>query len=126
MNNAFKRIGNGCGGKMSLVAMSAVAYIIMSLLSSTALGQTSTGSIVGQVKDTREAVIPGAIVTVTRADNNQSVVVRSNSSGLYAVSALSGGSYIVEVAKSGFENVKVTGVVVNIAATSTVNAVMNV
>jgi hypothetical protein len=91
-----------------------------------AAAQTSTGSITGTVEDTQGAVISGAAVTIRNVDTNETLVLKSDESGLYAASALAPGNYEVDVARQGFEDEKITGVAVNIAAATTVNVKMKV
>jgi hypothetical protein len=91
-----------------------------------AMGQTSTGSITGRVEDLHHALITDATVTIKNVENNQSLVVKSDESGIYTMTALHPGHYTVSVAKDGFEETTVTAVEVNIAAAATVNVTMKV
>lgn len=68
-----------------------------------AWAQKDTGSIVGTVKDSTGAVIPGAKVTVTEVDKGTSFVTTTDSSGDYVASPLPIGRYSVAVEKRGFK-----------------------
>lgn len=113
-------ITRGCAIRTALIAA------VWALAVTGIHAQSSTGSIVGIVTDSRHAVIVDAQITVKNSDTNQSSVVRSDQSGFYTVSALQPGKYTVEVSKSGFSDVTVNNVQVNIAANSTVNIEMKV
>jgi hypothetical protein len=74
----------------------------MVCISRLASGQSSTGTIQGQVADAQGAVIPNASVTVTNLGTNHSVVVKSNPEGLFSLPALDPGPYKVEVEETNF------------------------
>ncbi|HYL78269.1 MAG TPA: TonB-dependent receptor [Bryobacteraceae bacterium] len=77
--------------------------LLVCLLASVAAAQDSHGSIVGQVTDSTQAVIPGASVRATRNATNQSVETRTDQTGYFAIAFLPAGSYTVEVTASGFK-----------------------
>ena len=67
------------------------------------LGQTTTGSIEGTVKDSKGAVVPGASVTVTGINVGFNQTVTANDSGYYRLDRVPTGRYRVTVgAISGF------------------------
>ena len=63
------------------------------------LAQVDRGGIVGTVKDSSGAVVPGAVISITNIASNQSTKVTSNDSGDYAASSLRIGNYTVSVEK---------------------------
>lgn len=67
-------------------------------------GQT-LGEIVGEVRDTTDAVIPGAVVTVTNVGTNAVRTVTTNDAGLYSFPSLVPGMYRVKVESKGFKTV---------------------
>src|SRR5450759_3389441 len=67
---------------------------------------TLRGSISGTVTDTSHAVVPGANVTITDVDRNQSHKAETNASGLYTFTELTIGHYQVSVEHAGFRPVK--------------------
>ena len=103
-----------------------VAILLTTLSTIPLMAQTSTGGITGRVEDSQHGMIVDAIVTITNVGNNQALVLHTDHSGNYTASALSPGTYVVGIAKPGFEDVQVTSVAVNIAAIATVNAVMKI
>jgi hypothetical protein len=72
------------------------------LLLSVAWAQVLYGTIVGHVRDTTGAVIPGASVTVTNVLTSQSQEVITNDLGLYTARNLQPGRYDVKVSLIGF------------------------
>jgi len=66
--------------------------------------QVLYGSLVGNVKDTTGAVIPGATVTVTHKETNQTRQSVSNPSGGYSFPSIAAGIYVVRVTKEGFKS----------------------
>src|SRR4051812_1958342 len=74
-------------------------------------GVTTTLS--GTVADPSGALIPGASVTVKRADTGSSTETVTNAEGQFTVPALNAGTYTVVVTLSGFKTVTLNNVVLN-------------
>src|SRR5215510_14731090 len=84
-------------------------------------------SIVGTVKDSSGAVIPGVMVEASSPvliEKTRSVL--TNESGQYSIESLRPGSYTVTFALSGFTSVKREGIELAGAFIATVNAEMKV
>src|SRR5689334_13876974 len=94
---------------------------VLLLLALPAFGQISTAQLSGKVTDTSNAVLPGATVTVTQADTGATRSVVTDADGSYLVSNLSPGPYRLEVALQGFRTYVQTGIVLQVAATPTIN-----
>ena len=67
-----------------------------------AQGET-TSAIVGQVRDTTNAVVPGAIVTITNSETGLRRSAKTDDSGRFNFPQLKPGIYSVKVEASGFE-----------------------
>ena len=80
-----------------------VGLAVFLLVSQVGWAQTGTGSIAGIVRDAKQAVIPGAEVTVTNEATNISQKTISNDVGAYKVGALPLGHYKVVVDLTGFK-----------------------
>ena len=65
--------------------------------------RATTADLVGVIKDSTDAVLPGATVTVTNLDTNQVRSTRSGDDGRYAIPALAPGVYRVSVVLQGFK-----------------------
>jgi hypothetical protein len=80
--------------------------------------QTDTGSIAGTVTDTTGAVIPGAAITATNADNGLKLSAVSSGAGEFKILAVPRGAYNVLTVANGFQSQSTT---VTITVTTTQN-----
>jgi Carboxypeptidase regulatory-like domain/TonB dependent receptor-like, beta-barrel len=67
--------------------------------------QIQNGEIIGIVTDTSGAVLVNAVLTIQNLETNQSMTLRTNSSGLYAGKQLRGGRYQITAAAARFASV---------------------
>ena len=74
------------------------------------LAQTSTGVIVGQVKDITGAVLAGATVEIVNSGTRLTQNVKTNNDGFYRSPDLPPGVYDITMAHSGFKSADVKGV----------------
>src|SRR5688572_14044186 len=88
--------------------------------------QVTTGSIVGTVKDTSGAVLPGVNVTAINIGTNFSRSEISNERGEYSLQFLPPGSYRLEASLSGFKRFAQTGVEIELARAARVDPVLEV
>ncbi|HUG80496.1 MAG TPA: carboxypeptidase-like regulatory domain-containing protein, partial [Bryobacterales bacterium] len=96
-------------------------------LSATQLpAQTATGVITGSLTDSTGAVIPGAKVTLTDQQTNQSREQMSNESGIYEFRALPRGNYTLSAELDGFKKEEVTGIQLTVAQTLRLDVQMEV
>ncbi len=82
------------------VAAIAVLIVLQPCL---AFAQTATGTIVGVVKDTSGALIPGVSITVKHTDTGQTRTAISSDSGSYNVPLLPVGAYELTTTMPGFK-----------------------
>src|SRR6185437_502484 len=83
------------------------ALIALLVLSSQSLfAQVDTGAILGTIKDTTGAVIPGATVTLKNDDTGVVVTTTSGSSGEYTFSPVKIGHYSIAAEFKGFQRVE--------------------
>ena len=91
--------------------------IIVAILAGTArLEADVTGTILGVVKDSTAAVLPGVEVTSTNLDTNLVQRARTDGTGEYRILALPVGRYRVEAALTGFQKFVATGIVLSVSA----------
>lgn len=95
--------------------------LVLLLLALPASGQISTAQLSGKVTDTSNAILPGATVTLTQTDTGAVRSVVTDADGSYTVSNLSPGPYRLEIALQGFRTYVQTGIVLQVAATPTIN-----
>jgi hypothetical protein len=97
----------------------AASILMISLAGGTAYGQgIITGSLNGTITDPSGAVVPNATVTVTNNGTSIAFSAKTNSKGELDVENLPVGTYTVTVTGQGFAPLKVSGVVVNGGAAS--------
>jgi Carboxypeptidase regulatory-like domain len=79
-----------------------------------ASAQITTGTVVGNVKDTTGGVVPGAtVVLISEARGTRSVPAITNATGDYVFPNITPDTYTVEVTMDGFRTVKRAGVSVS-------------
>ncbi len=76
--------------------------ILLILVSITAMAQTETGQIIGNVTDPNGAVVPGATVTIRAIGTGATRTATTNDQGTYAVANLQPGFYEVVTQAQGF------------------------
>jgi len=107
----------------------ALAFILSSLVVAipAAYAQAQTaGEITGQVLDPSKAAISNAAVTATNSANGAVRKAQTDSQGHYALTNLPVGTYTITVAHECFEQLKQTGVMLNVATTVTLNLTLTV
>ena len=75
-------------------------------------GQVLYGSIVGNVADASKASIPGAKVTITQVETNQSRYFMTNQGGAFIYNDAPAGTYQVVISKEGFQTFTARQIVV--------------
>ena len=89
-------------------------------------GQVLYGTIVGDVTDQSNAAIPGARITATNRETNQTRTVETNASGQYRLSTIPGGVYDIRVERDGFSPASRTSVTVATNTTTRVNVELKI
>src|SRR5690348_9626955 len=102
------------------------AAVAAMLLSSCvlAVAQVDTGAILGTVKDTSGAVVPGTTITLTSEDTGLVQTTTSGSSGEYTFSPVKIGHYSVAGEFKGFQRVQHTNVTVDVQQRVVVDLVL--
>jgi len=99
-----------------------VAVLAAMLMTSSALAQPPSGTILGSVKDAQGAVVPGATVTATNLGTQYSRSAVTDGAGEYALRLLPVGNYMVVVTLPGFKNFTQTGIVLEVGRNARVDA----
>jgi hypothetical protein len=94
-------------------------------VSAPALAQT-TGSISGQVKDEKGAILPNASVTARNISTNESRTAQTDSDGRYRFSNMSVGEYEITIDSSGFTKHVQSGVTLLLNQDAVVDVSMTV
>ena len=101
-------------------------FVLFALTTFSVLAQTSTSSITGRVVDSKDAILPGATVTVTNEATGLSQTQTTTESGVYAFAALPVGTYSVTVEQTGFKKFQQTHNALEVGTPLAVDAVLEV
>jgi hypothetical protein len=77
---------------------------------SSALAQSTFGTLLGTIQDQSGSSIPGATVTATNLDTGTTRTAESNSTGQYQLPNMQPGTYSITAEKAGFASVKADAV----------------
>ena len=94
--------------------------------SSAALGQVTTGTILGTVHDSTGAVVAGAEITITDTGKGTVSTYKSDDSGEYNAPFLIPGTYNVSAQKSGFKQDVSNNVVLDVDQHARIDFLMQV
>ena len=98
--------------------------VLIGLFSATALAQVAT--LTGRVTDSSGAVVPAATVSALSVDTNVASTVETNQEGYYSLPALQPGRYNVTVSKSGFVQMRQTGIALAVQQVARLDIVLQV
>jgi carboxypeptidase family protein/TonB-dependent receptor-like protein len=88
--------------------------LALALAPPAASAQATLGSLTGVVRDSQEAVLPGAAVTLTNTGTGTTQSLVTNEIGAYTFPQLPFGTYTVTVALTGFKTQTYDAVVINV------------
>jgi len=88
--------------------------------------QVLYGSIVGNVKDSSDAAIPGAQVTIKQSGTGYTRQTQSNESGQFQFPTVPGGVYEVTVTRDGFSAFSTRDLAVSVNASTRLDAVLTI
>src|SRR2546427_2356328 len=79
-------------------------FIVLAVLlnASSAAAQVDRASLTGTVKDSSEAIVPGATITARNTATNVPAQAVTDAQGVYVIAGLIPGAYVIEVELSGF------------------------
>src|SRR5689334_20846197 len=84
------------------------------------------GSAVGNVRDSSDAAVAGAAVTITNTQTNQARQALTNETGAYSVNTLEPGTYTLRVTKEGFSAHTTSNVTVSINSVTRLDVTLSV
>ncbi len=108
----------------SRAVLPSILFVVSVLLSAPAWAQLSTAELNGRVTDSSGAVLPGVTVTATQTATGLVRTAVTDENGAYLISNLPTGPYRLEVALQGFRTYVQTGIVLQVGATPTINAAL--
>ncbi len=83
-------------------ALATLSLVLFSLLPTAVAAQTTFATITGSVTDSSGAVVRGAAVTATNVETSVVTKTTTNDDGVYTVSQLREGPYLLSIAAPGF------------------------
>ena len=104
-----------------LVGRIAFAILVSSILISGAWAQSNQGSIAGNVADPTGALVTNAKITAVEEATGSRYETVSTSAGAYRFPNMSVGTYDITASAAGFKASHLTGVLVQVATTSTLD-----
>ena len=107
------------------VALQTLPLLLASLCPQ-ANAQVLYGSIVGNVTDSSNAAVPGAVVKLTQLETNQTRELVTNSAGAYVYNDAPAGTYQVSISKEGFQAFTTRNIVVQNNTATRVDATLSV
>ncbi len=102
----------------------AAAALSLLLLAETSEAQIPSGAILGGVKDSTGAGVPGATVTATNTGTQYSRGTTSDGTGQYALRLLPVGNYMLVVSMPGFKNYSQTGILIEVGRNARIDPVI--
>src|SRR5438045_6644637 len=95
-----------------LVCLCAVASVI---------GQTVTTRVTGTVKDSADAVVSGAKVTLIDTATQKQQTAQTNDEGSFVINDVRPGAYVVNVERNGFKKLVVNNISVHVDIPAVLN-----
>lgn len=109
-----------------MVAASLLGIAVLAFSATPAFGQSTSGDIVGTVKDASGALITTATVTITNETTGVSVTAKTNSAGEFRAGNLLPAAYDLTIAAPGFLTYKLKGFSVQLNATATTAVTLSI
>src|SRR5262245_19014293 len=106
----FKRLM----GELIRIGTPLSVLLIALTLSQSSNAQALYGSIVGNVKDKSDAVVPGATVKITRQETNQTRETAASPIGSFDFPSVQTGTYEITVSMAGFKTYRRSGIEVTL------------
>lgn len=106
------------------LASGLLAGVILAMVSLSVVGQT-TGSISGEVRDEKQAILANATVTARNITTNESRTTQTDEDGRYRFTSMAVGDYELTVEATGFAKYVQTGIVLVLNQNAVVNVPMS-
>ncbi|MGI8784446.1 MAG: carboxypeptidase regulatory-like domain-containing protein [Acidobacteriota bacterium] len=100
--------------------------VVLFLLAAGILAQSTTGRLTGVVRDSSDALVPGAQVLVKNEQTGAEFDVITNDVGAWAVPSVQNGTYTITISLPGFKSAVFQKVKVDAGTTATVNSRLEV
>ncbi len=108
---------NGVGETMMIIKRSTIlpfAFLLFALAAAAVFSQSTAATLSGTVLDEKDAVVPGAAVTITNTATGARRNVTTDESGTFTIPLLQPGTYTLLFEREGFTRVQVPNVILNV------------
>src|SRR3989442_13116833 len=120
-------MARGTGIRLHMVGRVGTAIVaLIALGTCLSVAQTSTATILGTVKDTTGALIPGASVTVKHTETGLTRIAISSETGDYNVPLLPVGAYEITTSMPGFRQEERRGIDLIVGQQAVINLTLEV
>jgi len=107
--------------------MTSVLLTCFALCPNAAFGQaTTSGTVVGVVKDATGALVVGAAITVSDTTSNNKYSTVTNQDGAYVLPGVAPSTYVITATKNGFKTDRIDGQEITVGSQTTANFAMAV
>src|SRR5215510_5030515 len=100
--------------------------VLIVLFASAVVGQTTTATLSGVIRDTTGAIVPGTKITARNTQTGAARETTSDENGRYSVTNLGPGQYEVRVERTGFQTAVQNGVILAVGGTTVVDLTVQV
>lgn len=114
------------GRVLHAIAFILSVFVLAAAAAAVVAAQTSTGSLLGTVKDADGAVLPGVAVVAVNTGTNARSETTTDTNGAYIISNLPPGRYRLEVALQGFKQFVQEGIVLQVQQQALVDVALQV
>jgi hypothetical protein len=111
----FRSTTLSAGHETSLAARIVLLAVALSLMSLSAVGQSTAGRVLGSVTDQSGASVAGATVVITDTQRGTSRTLVTDASGDYVAPDLIPGTYKIHVAAKGFKSIERPNITIEVA-----------
>ncbi|MEO6923242.1 MAG: TonB-dependent receptor [Bryocella sp.] len=113
-------------GKTTMLRWITMVMAAVLLTTAGAWAQYDNGSMVGTIRDTTGAVVPGAMVTITNNDTGSGITVKTNASGDYNAPSLRTGEYKITAKAEGFAQAVAENITVSVGGRQRIDLTLGV
>src|SRR6478609_9576602 len=99
-------------------------FMILASMTMLFIGQVASGQIAGTVKDSAGQAAAGVTVAVTSTERNTSRTVVTDTDGLYKITSLTPGEYVLEVRQGDAARMRREGLRIVTGETTVVNVTL--
>src|SRR6266849_10149875 len=97
-----------------LLRIASPSLFVVIWFASAVMGQTETATVSGLVTDRTAAAVSGAEVRLQSVERGTVTTTTTNNTGIYIFPSVQPGQYQISVAKQGFKQVDLLGLIVNV------------